>query len=349
MVQPLLRVIGVSKNFGSVNILKNVSLDVMPGEIIGLIGSSGSGKTTLLNSIIGFYAPDDGSVLFYSDFDKKKPPSYKAILGDKHEAKHFYGFAAQYPSFYENLTARENLEYFGKLYDLSADVMNDNIRTLLKIMNLESNEHILAKNLSGGMERRLDIACALVHNPKLLILDEPTADLDPSLRDHLIAMISKINKQGTTILLSSHHLSELENLCDRIAIVKDNMIVAVGSIDEIRQKFTNYEEILIHSKPGNYERIGSVIKKKFKSIIKGFSVKNGDLLFYCEDPKKHLSLIIRSIESLGEKIIDLKFSKPSLDQIFLSLNEGLYEPSKPVKRVVKKNNIVKKKKRVVKK
>ena len=344
MTEPLIKIENISKSFSHNTILKEVNLNIMPGEILGLIGVSGAGKTTFLNSLIGFYRPENGNVLFLSSNN-----SYKSIFDNKHEAKHLYGFAAQYPSFYEKLTAKENLEYFGRLYDLEPSVMNDNIRMLLKIMNLENNEHILAKNLSGGMERRLDIACALVHNPKLLILDEPTADLDPALRNHIIEMISKVNKQGTTILLSSHHMEELESICTRIAIMKDKKIAAIGTVDELKDKFSKYEEIILRSSPGNYIKIAKILSKKFKKIIKDYEDKKSELVLFCEDPKKHLSNIIKCVESEGEKIKDLKFSKPSLDQIFMSLNEEdeLKENDNPIKK--KKVKTTKKSSRQIKK
>ncbi|MCF7865825.1 ABC transporter ATP-binding protein [Candidatus Woesearchaeota archaeon] len=350
MVLPLIKIKNLSKSFSHTNILRDINLDIMPGEILGLIGVSGAGKTTFLNSIIGFYRPETGSVMFLS----KDGTTYKSIIDNKHEAKHLYGFASQLPSFYEKLTAKENLEYFGKLYDLKEDLLNDNIRTLLKIMNLENNEHILAKNLSGGMERRLDIACSLVHNPKLLILDEPTADLDPALRKHIIEMIAKINKQGTTILLSSHHLDELESICSRVAIMKDRQIVALGTVDELKNKFSKYEEITITSNPGDYSKLSKSLIKRFKNIIKEYDCKSTELILFCENPKKHLSNIIKAIESSGEKIKDLRFSKPTLNQIFMSLNNEDFLKMKSSKKIDKKttDNIKStnlKKKKIVKK
>lgn len=345
MAQPILKVENISKSFGRINILKDISLDIMPGEILGIIGASGSGKTTLLNSLIGFFRPETGDVKFYSDTDKNKP-EYKSIYNNKYEAKHLYGFAAQHPSFYENLTVRENLEYFGKLYDLDLKILEENIRTLLKIMNLDSSEHVLASNLSGGMERRLDISCALVHNPKVLILDEPTADLDPALRNHIIKMISKINKQGTTVILSSHHLEELETMCNRVAIIKNNKIIAIGNAEELKKKYSKYEEILLKSSPGNYDKVGKLLFSKFKSTIKGSKEENKELILYCEDPKRHLSNIIKAVESCGETIMNLKFSRPTLDQIFININTDINKQIKPSNKVIKKVELKGKTKKV---
>lgn len=342
MPEPILRVQNISKSFGHISILKGINLDVMPGEILGIIGASGSGKTTLLNTIIGFFRPDEGDVYFLSHLNNNS--SYKSIYSNKYEAKHLYGFAAQHPSFYENLTVRENLEYFGKLYDLDQETLNENIKTLLKIMNLESSEQVLAKNLSGGMERRLDISCSLVHNPKVLILDEPTADLDPTLRSHIIKMIGKINKQGTTVILSSHHLEELETMCDRVAIIKDDGIIAIGNPEQLKKDYSKYEEIFLRCSPGNYDKIAKSVSSKFKGIVKGHKIENKELVLYCTDPKKHLSNIIKHVESSGEKIRSMKFARPSLDQIFLNMDPDLIDKKKVNKPNRKKTKKPKRKK-----
>jgi len=323
MNEPLLKVEGIRKSYGHATILNGISLDIMPGEIIGIIGASGSGKTSLLNTIIGFIKPDEGDIKF------KQPKIvahndnaiYKSVYKHQKIMKNMYGFAAQVPSFYEKLTVRENLNYFGELYELSKDTLSANVSTLLNLLDLENSANVLGKNLSGGMERRLDIACALVHNPQILIMDEPTADLDPVLRNNIWKLIQKINSKGTTIILSSHHLNELETLCSRIAILKEGKIIAIGSAEQLKKKFSHDKEIRIQSYPGNYNELGKFLQAKFKNKIRSFKNQGNELLLICDKPEEILNDLILALERKREKILELKIVKQSLDQLFISLSE----------------------------
>jgi len=317
--EPVLKVENIIKSYGRKQILNNISFEVREGEILGLIGTSGSGKTTLLNCIVGFTPPNSGEVLFKHENSKVV---YSSVFHRPSRFKHIYGFASQIPSFYEKLTVKENLFYFGSLYGLSHDVLKSNVATLLKLMDLENSSSILGKNLSGGMERRVDIACSLIHNPPLLILDEPTADLDPILRKNIWNMLKKVNQKGTTIILSSHHLNEIESLCDRIAILKDGQIIALGTSDELKSKFLKHKEVRVESTPGNYEKLGATLQKKFKKDIVSYEVKGGELILFCEKPQDFLNDLVDAIEKEKEKILELKLVKPSLDQVFITLNKN---------------------------
>jgi ABC-2 type transport system ATP-binding protein len=231
-----------------------------------------------------------------------------------------YGFASQLPSFYEKLTVRENLVYFGELYGLSKESLNANIKTLLDLLNLSAYANMLGKNLSGGMERRLDIACALVHNPEILILDEPTADLDPVLRRNIWELIRKINKRGTTVILSSHHLNELETLCDRIAIIKDSSILDIGSAEELKKKLVKTHEIVVESYPGNYEVLAPILSKKFGKSVKIY-FDDTHIVLSTSKPESIINNLITIFEDEEEKILDLRLGKPGLDQLFIALQE----------------------------
>ena len=323
MEEPILKVVSVSRSFGPKNVLNDISLEIMPGEIIGIIGSSGSGKTTLLNTIIGFLKPDSGDVLFKQPqvVVHENNAIYKSVYNNMKMMKNMYGFASQVPSFYEKLTVRENIEYFGQLYNLSKDTLKANVDTLLKLLNLDNSSRILGKNLSGGMERRLDIGCALIHNPQILILDEPTADLDPVLRNNIWKLIEKINSKGTTIILSSHHLNELETLCTRIAIIKDGKIIGLGNAEELKTKFSHNKEIRLQSYPGNYAELGEFLVNKFKGKIRSFEDQNNELMLICDKPEAILNELILTLEKRKEKILELRIVKPSLDQLFITLNQ----------------------------
>ena len=186
----LIEVKGVTKNFEDKRILNDVSLSINENEILGIIGQSGAGKTVLMKIIIGFYKPDKGKVLY----------STKGLKSNIKEIKKKVGFASQHHSIYPDLSVKENLRYFGNLYGMKRKEIKNRIPEVLKLVELSGYKNKLAIKMSGGMNRRLDIACALMHSPKILILDEPVSGLDPVLRKHMTKLIQKIRQEGTTII-----------------------------------------------------------------------------------------------------------------------------------------------------
>jgi ABC-2 type transport system ATP-binding protein len=321
MSTPIFKVKGVSKVFDRRIVLDNIDLEINAGEIFGIIGASGSGKSTLLNILIGFLKPEAGEVTFRTEhlLEHKDSHIFRSVFKYNDELKKIIGMAAQTPSFYTTLTVKENLQYFAALYDMPQDTLKSNVTTLINLMDLQGSETRLAKNLSGGMQRRLDMACALIHDPKILLLDEPTSDLDPLLRNHIWRLVRKINKRGTTIILASHHLSELELLCTRIAILKDGKILAVGTPNEIKQKFSQYEEIHIETFPGNYDQISNIKDPAVLREIAKVEDKGTKLVIYTLKPEVVLNALMKKLEELKETIVDLKVTKPTLDEIFINI------------------------------
>jgi ABC-2 type transport system ATP-binding protein len=268
--------------------------------------------------------PESGDVLFrYDSLFKKSSsgkPIYKSTFSNSKMFKSIFGFASQTPSFYEKLNTVENLHYFGSLYDLEGKALKSNVEVLLALMDLKHARKTLGGKLSGGMERRLDIACALIHDPEILILDEPTSDLDPVLRNHIWSLVQKINKRGTTIILASHHLSEVENFCSRIAIIKDGRLVELESPSRLKSKHADAQEIIIQSYPGNYENIAKVLKKPGSKAF-DVKVRGSEIVIYSNEPKIVLHELLHTLELMKEELVDIKVSRPSLDELFLKLSE----------------------------
>jgi len=217
----------ITKQFGKHLVLDDLNLRVDKEEILGIIGPSGSGKSTILKLLIGFYRPTKGKIFFQG----------KNLLKDMQEIKKIFGFATEDNSFYNNLTVKENLYYFGSLYNIPSREIRKRSKELLKLVGLDNAENTLGHNLSIGMQRRLDIICAMIHNPKVLILDEPTEDLDPILRKQVIGIIQRIRRNGTTIILTSHLLHEIGDICDRIAILHNKKIIEVKSPEELKSEY----------------------------------------------------------------------------------------------------------------
>jgi len=227
MVKPILSISNLNKSFHERKIFENVNFDIFENEIIGLLGFSGAGKTTLLNIMCGFVKPDFGEITNNMG---------ETLFENNLEIKSMIGFSSQNPSVYYDLTVYDNLEYFATLENVDKKIIPERIHEILEKLDLHDFKKTVAKDLSEGMKKRLDIACSIIDKPKILILDEPTSNLDYKLRDGLLEYIKKINKEGTTIIFVSHYLDEIKNICSRILIIKDKKIIS-KEISELKDSF----------------------------------------------------------------------------------------------------------------
>ncbi|PIN73896.1 hypothetical protein COV20_02150 [Candidatus Woesearchaeota archaeon CG10_big_fil_rev_8_21_14_0_10_45_16] len=318
----LYRIEGISKIYGDRYVLNDLSFKIYQGEIFGIIGTSGSGKSTLLQTLIGFVEPEKGDVKFRDVylFDKDSEESFRSVFKAQKDLKRLYGFASQEPSFYPNMTVKENLLYFGSLYNLSKAATEHNATNLLKLIGLAHFQHTLAKKLSGGMQRRLDIACALIHDPKILILDEPTSDLDPVLSNNIWNLLKIINQRGTTVILASHDILDLEQLCTRVAIIRNAKIPVLGKPEEIKAMKSAWQEIHIQTKPGNYKGYLAEIKKVVGKKLHHYEIQSDKLVLYTKEAEDIMSQLVHIAENSGERVLNIEFMKPTLDKIFVSMN-----------------------------
>ncbi len=310
-----IKLVNLTKAFGSNVVLDEVNLAIKPGEIFGIIGLSGSGKTTLLNTIVGFVEPDQGEVVINSG---KDTGDYLISL-HPHQVKSMFGFAAQHPSFYNMLTVDENMTHFASLYNISKAARKKRCNELIGLVGLEKAKNVLGQNLSGGMQKRLDIACSLVHTPKILILDEPTSDLDPVSREDMWELIKQINSQGTTIILASHFVNELEVLCDRFAILHEAKIRKVGTPDELKESYSKNYEITLETKSRKYESLARLLKSKRQLQVHSTKETKSFLTIYTQNPEHTLYEIARAIASSNEKIVDIAVNKPTIRELFESV------------------------------
>ena len=220
-MQPIIEFRNISKSFKDKIIFKNLNFSIGKEEIVALVGKSGSGKTTLFNLFFSIYRPDSGSIFYYG----KKVNS---------RIKQEVGFATQNNSFYPSLNVEENLSYFGSSYNLSLKDIKERTKILLELMELEGARKTKGADLSAGMKRRLDLAIALIHDPDILILDEPTAGLDVVLNENIWKLILKINNLGKTILVSSHNLDEVQKYCSAIAFISNNAIIESKELQKMK-------------------------------------------------------------------------------------------------------------------
>jgi len=334
----IIRVENLTKFYGKDLILDSISLNVEKGSTFGLIGLSGSGKTTLLKLLIGFLKSDEGKVLFnknelgekisrLKEFKKlntkeNKDDSFFDIIKNKKLVNMTFGFATQEGSFYDKLTVAENIDYFGSLYDVPTSIKKKNAEFLIEMTGLNDVKNKLADELSEGMKKRLGIACSLVHNPSVLILDEPTADLDPTYRKQIWKLVKKINQNGTTIILASHLLDEVDEICSSVAIVHNKKILISGPPNQLKKLIKSNSEVIVDSLEQNYSDLSNQLYKELGKSIQKILVRDGKLVVYSDNGVKTTDAIIHIMSKTNKEVFSLQSGKPSMTEVFELLVSG---------------------------
>lgn len=301
---PFIQIKNVTKRFRKNLVLDNISLDIPGGKVVGIIGKSGCGKTTLLNMIVGFLKPTKGVIYYQS----------KNIFKNMRNIEMNFGFASQDLSFYDRLTIEENLRYFGRLYGLDRHIIKQRTDELLELVELIGSKRILAGRLSMGMQRRLDIACSIIHSPNVLILDEPTQDLDPILRREILDVIKKINEKGTTVIITSHLLDEINYLCDNVVIINDTKIVKVESPEELEDDYAVNKIICIETVSKKYDEF--VKKTKKLKGVDYVNISGGKLVIHSPKADRIYNKVLRMFKHNKERILSSYIGRPSLDDVF---------------------------------
>ncbi|MBW1810831.1 MAG: ABC transporter ATP-binding protein [Deltaproteobacteria bacterium] len=291
--QPFIRIVDLQKKFAELTAVAGISLEVQHGENFGLLGPNGAGKTTTLNMIVGLLQPDGG----YIEIDGAREITSA-------EVKKRIGTAPQSLSLYDDMSAVENLSFFGRLYGLAGKKLAERIDWTLSFSGLQDRQADRVKTFSGGMKRRLNLACALVHDPTLLLLDEPTVGVDPQSRNHIFDSIEKLNSQGTTVIYTTHYMEEAQRLCDRVAIIDKGKILAIDSVDKLIEQHGGV----------------SVIKANLASRPADPSVLPGELNGSALRIETDRPLeVIAQLTDRGIKFSTLSVDQADLETVFLNL------------------------------
>lgn len=238
----MIRIEQARKRYGATVALDGIDLDVRPGEVYGLLGPNGAGKSTAMALIAGLLAPDAGTVRV--DGADPVQPATRARIG----------LAPQALALYETLSGRENLEFSGRLHGLDAARLRERVDAALAFVALADRQHDRAGGYSGGMQRRLNLACALVHDPALVLLDEPTAGVDPQSRNALFDNVLALKARGTTVVYTTHYMEEVERLCDRVAIIDRGRVLAVDTVDALVAAHGGASELVVQLGDGREVR-----------------------------------------------------------------------------------------------
>ncbi len=247
----MLKISNIVKNFEKVEALKNVSLEIERGSFFGLLGPNGAGKTTLLNIIIGFIRPDAGHVFIDNE----------ALVYENLNLKKKFGYVPQEIALYQELSAITNLKIFGELYGLHGKELKEKIDWALELVSLTDRANDKVKTFSGGMKRRLNIACSILHNPEILLCDEPTVGVDPHSRNSIFEMLEHLNKEeGKTIIYTTHYMEEAERLCSQLAIIDSGEIIAQGSLEELSRILGASTSVRISKNKNTVSKVAELTK-----------------------------------------------------------------------------------------
>ena len=302
----MITVRSVSKSYGNIEAVRNVSFSIEKGEIFGILGPNGAGKSTIVNILNTLVRPDKGDVIIDGI----------NIRGDGNAVKLIMGVVPQEIALYEELTAYENLMFWGGLYNIPKPVLIENANRTLDIVDLSSRKRDRIKTFSGGMKRRINIACSLLHNPRILVLDEPTVGVDPQNRNHIFEVIERLHDEGMTIIYTTHYMEEAERFCDKIAIMDVGRIIALGTLKELREISDAKDRLTIKLVDFNNEII-SGIRSAIPSIR--FDNTSKTLETDCENISNEISVITNHVQNAGGVIERIYTRGTNLESIFLKL------------------------------
>ncbi len=288
----MIEVQALRKSFGKLVAVDNVNIKIARGEAFGLLGPNGAGKTTTINMLIGITDPDSGDVRI--DGNSPSIADTRRVLG----------LAPQALSLYEELSGEENLSFFGRLYQINGRELKDRVDWALDFAGLTDRARDRVAVYSGGMKRRLNLACALIHEPKVVLMDEPTVGVDPQSRNHLFECIDDLKKQGLTIIYTTHYMEEAERLCDRVAIMDHGKILANDRVDRLIQDFGG--QSVIKAELQNAHQVTARLPG---------SLEGDDWRVESTQPMQDIA----SATDQGIKFHSLQITTPDLESVFLSL------------------------------
>jgi ABC-2 type transport system ATP-binding protein len=304
MTTPLLVVDDITKSYGQQQALCGVSLAVDAGELFGLLGPNGAGKSTLLSILSCLMDASGGTATLLG----------RQLNTHDREVRRLIGLVPQEVAIYNELTARENLHFFGELYGIKAPALEQRVESALAAVGLTDNGNSRASTFSGGMKRRLNFGAALIHEPRLLLLDEPTTGVDPQSRNHIFEEVRRLNQAGVTIIYTSHYMEEVEALCTRVGIIDHGRVIACDTVPGLLRQLPAVIKIrLARPAPGFRERLAQVNGLQLQDRDnQGLDIETADV-------KPVLSQLMTLMAEQRVDLASLEIQEPNLEGVFLHL------------------------------
>lgn len=302
----MVKITNLVKRYKSLLALDHLNLEIKEGEIFGLLGPNGSGKTTAINCLLALLKYDKGTIEVMGK--EMKPDSY--------DIKKDIGVVMQNVAVFEQMTVWENIDYFCGLYVKEKKKKKQLVKEAIQFVGLEDYTKMRPKKLSGGLLRRLNIACGIVHKPKLIIMDEPTVAVDPQSRNRILEGIQELNRQGSTIIYTSHYMEEVEQICTRIAIIDHGRVLATGTKEELKDMIKTGETITIEAIALDEELLSQI-----RSISHVFSISYEEqvLKIRCSGAKHNLVRILNFLQEKGVNFGRVFSELPTLNDVFLEI------------------------------
>lgn len=302
----MIQIENLVKRYDNLVALNHLNLQIEEGEIFGLLGPNGSGKTTAINCMLALLKYDKGSIRIFGE--EMSPDNYKA--------KQQIGIVLQNVAVFEELTVYENIDYFCGLYIQNKEKRKKLVEEAIHFVGLEEYRKVRPKKLSGGLLRRLNIACGIAHKPRLIIMDEPTVAVDPQSRNQILEGIKELNQQGATIIYTSHYMEEVEQICTRIAILDHGRVIAVGTKEELKSMIKTGETVTVEAVALKQEHLQGL-----KNLPSVFEVRYEEqvLTVRCTGAKHNLIRILNYLQEREIAFGRVYSELPTLNDVFLEI------------------------------
>ncbi len=288
------------KSFGEVKAVVGVSLELRDGECLGLLGPNGAGKSTVIRGIVGRVIPDSGSIAIFG------------AQASSASAREALGWVPQELAVYPRLSCRENLMSFGRYHGLSGTKLAESVAWCLDWAALQDKAGELAKNLSGGMKRRLNMAAGIIHRPRVVLMDEPTVGVDPQSRNRIFEMIEALRAGGTSIIYTTHYMEEAERLCDRIAIIDHGRIIALGTNEQlVHDAFASRSQVTARF-VGSSPEVAAWVERRGGDMAEGIAQ-------FTIEKSIEIAGLLADADRDGLKLADVSLRRPNLESVFLHL------------------------------
>lgn len=306
MSQNIVHIENLVKRYGELTALNHLNLDIREGEIFGLLGPNGSGKTTAINCMLSLLKYEKGQIEIFGE----------PMRPDNYQVKKQIGIVLQNVAVFDELTVQENIDYFCGLYIGDKKKRKELVENAIHFVGLEDYRKMRPKKLSGGLLRRLNIACGIAHKPRLIILDEPTVAVDPQSRNKILEGIKQLNEQGSTIIYTSHYMEEVEQICTRVAIMDHGRIIASGTKDELKQMIKTGETITIEAVILEENNL-----KEIRELEHVFDVqyRNQILTVRCTRARHNLIRILNYLQNQDIAFGRVFSEMPTLNDVFLEI------------------------------
>jgi len=304
----ILEVQNLAKNYADFQAVKGVSFSIKEGEIFSLLGPNGAGKTTTISMLSTLYSPTSGDATVDGHSVTKDPMSVRAVIG----------VVPQDLALYEELTARENLIFWGQMYNLSGKSLNTRVDEVLEQIELTDKARKRVKTFSGGMKRRVNIGVGLLHKPKVLFMDEPTVGIDPQSRRAILDTVKDLNKQGMTLLYTTHYMEEAEELSNRVGIMDHGELIAIGSQKELTQQVGQSETLILHISENDDPQALIPSFKGLQNVLEA-NVVGTEVSIITPSAKDVLASVVSKANERGIKIRSIDIREPNLEAVFLHL------------------------------